>query len=75
MALFEKTKTGLLRPARWMEKPEFDRILKDEGIKSAKLRDALWRDSRSKQPLTEAVVRMACKKAIKANPDIRWRTF
>lgn len=75
MALFEKTKSGLLRPAKWMEKSEFDRILKDEGIKSAKLRDAFWRDSRARQPLTEGAVRLACKKAIAADPDIRWRTF
>lgn len=58
-----------------MEKSEFDRILKDEGIKSAKLRDAFWNDCRRRQPLTEAVVRLAAKRAILAEPDIRWRTF
>ena len=73
--MLERLKSGLLVPATHMEKSEFDRILKDEGIRSARLRDQFWRDSQRRQPLTEEAVRLAAKKVLKRAPELRTRTF
>lgn len=72
---YEERLSGLLIPVRFMEKAEFDRILKDMGIRSARVRDNFWTDANRRQPLTEKAVRLAIKKVLKRAPDLKWRTF
>lgn len=67
--------SGLLVPAQPMEKAEFDRILKDMGIRSARARDNFWKDAQRRQPLTEEAVRLATRKVLARAPELRWRTF
>jgi len=73
--MLERLKSGLLVPATSMEKSEFDRILKDMGIRSARVRDNFWKDAQRRQPLTEEALRLAVKKVLAKAPELRWRTF
>jgi hypothetical protein len=72
---YEERLSGLLIPVKFMEKAEFDRILKDEGIRSARARDNFWKDAQRRQPLTEKTLRLAVRKVLKRAPDLKWRTF
>jgi len=73
--MLERLKSGLLVPVTFMEKSEFDRILKDMGIRSARVRDNFWEDAQRRQPLTEEALRLAVKKVLAKAPELRWRTF
>jgi len=73
--MLDRRKSGLYVQAKFMEKVEFDRILRDMGVRSARARDAFWRQSQGRQPLTEEVVRRTVKKTLEQAPDLRWRTF
>jgi hypothetical protein len=72
---YEERLSRLLVPVKFMEKAEFDRILKDMGIRSVRARDGFWADANRRQPLTEAAVRLAAKKLLARAPDLKWRTF
>jgi hypothetical protein len=72
---YEERLSRLLVPVKFMEKAEFDRILKDMGIRSARARDAFWTDASKRQPLTEARLRLTVKKVLARAPDLKWRTF
>jgi len=75
MSILDRRKSGLYVQAKFMEKAEFDRILRDMGVRSARARDAFWGQSQGRQPLTEEVVRRAARKTLERAPDLRWRTF
>lgn len=79
MGLYKVLLGGVTVPihvSKPMKKSEFVRILRDEGIRNAKVQDALWKEAAPKAAkLSELMVRAACRFAIKRSPDIKSRQF
>ncbi len=79
MALYKILPGGVTVPlhvTKPMEKSEFDRILRDEGIRNANVRDALWKEAAPRAAqLSEPVVRNAVRMAIRKDPSIKARHF